>query len=161
MLQDTDMQQSIVEAHQRALAHVLSQCNRLDSFPTMPNDPEDTLHVADCLSTVGTQLLEACGGYASGDLRSSTIGTCIRQILSSFSQLTATKQDSASVDVYKPCVAEMILAVSPVQSLFHNVEALLDRFPEQPMLEKLQTICRRVLGAPVLLHMLCVLNACM
>lgn len=148
MLEDTNLQQSVVEAHSRALSHVLSQCNRLDSPAATPPNADDTLHVADCMSTVGTQLLEACGGHASADLWSSTISTSIRKVLSSFSQLTVAQHNSSgSVDVYKPCVSEMMLAVAPVQSLCSTVEGLLERFPEQPMLEKLRAICRRILGA--------------
>lgn len=154
LLESTDLQQSIVEAHRRALSHVLSHCNRLDSPATAPPHDADTLHVADCMSTVGTQLLEACGGHTSADLWCSTISTSIRKLLSSFSQLTVAQHDSSgSLDVHKPCVSEMSLAVAPVQGLCDTIERLLDRFPEQPMLEKLQTICRRILGATTVLHM--------
>jgi hypothetical protein len=142
------MQQSIVTAHGRALSHVLAQCNRLDSPAALPQCPEDTLHIADFLCTVGAQLLEACGGFTATDLSTSCTSTCIRQVLSSMSQLASAQHDSVgAVDVSKPCVAEMMHAVAPVQSLCNAVEGLLERFPEQPMLEKLQAICRRVLGA--------------
>jgi hypothetical protein len=149
MLEDSELQHSIMSAHGQALSHVLSQTNRLDApVAQLACHKADALSVADWLSTMGTQLLEACGGFVSADLSSTAISSCIQQVSSSLSQLSVSPQTcSESVDVSKPCVAEMMLAVSPVQSLCNSLEELLDRFPEQPMLEKLHSICSRILGA--------------
>lgn len=147
MLGDTELQKAIVDAHKCGLSRVLMQYNRLDSPPEPMQPSSNTNSVTDGLSTVGMQLLEACGGYSTTDMARSSISACVQRVLGSLSQLNAAQSGySEVVDVFQPCLAEMMLAVAPVQSLSSTVAALLDRFPEQPMLEKLQTICKRILG---------------
>lgn len=53
-----------------------------------------------------------------------------------------------ALDVQKPCVIELEMLVTPVIALKTRLEELLDQWPQNPLLEQLTAICKRLLGAP-------------
>ena len=105
--------------------------------------------VAGILSCRANQVLETSGGHVAADLTKHVVGGAVRQLLSSIASLYPHRvpgQAKDSVDVMSPCLEEKSLAVATVAKLQQHVSQLLERYPEQPLLDQLQKICKRILG---------------
>jgi hypothetical protein len=148
LLEDTDFLSDVVNAHRNAIDQMTRHLNHVQPLPELPDmGLESSSALATSFTDLGTQLLEACGGFSGADISRACLGGCFMKVLDSISQLTPRSPSSSTADVSKPCLEEMTLAVAPIQSLLFNIQQLLERFPEQPMLEKLHMICQRILGA--------------
>lgn len=53
---------------------------------------------------------------------------------------------ASSIDVQKPALSEVMMLRAPVSQLLSHLKALLQEWPENPLLEQLSAICRRLLG---------------
>ena len=122
--------------------------------------------------TLGMAVLEAAGCAVPEHIDSAATSALLRHILRSHSAATPqlassnhlspapvdgmpgpsshTKKAAAQsegLDVECSCPAEAALAVKPVAAVQAQVQALLDRFEDQPLLLQLDAICSRILCA--------------
>lgn len=59
---------------------------------------------------------------------------------------TAASAAESLVDVQQPCTVELELLIAPVQALQVRLEELLLEWPDNPLLEQLVAICKRLIG---------------
>jgi hypothetical protein len=153
--------------HEVIMAHLLVVSTCLKRY--MPSEEESLVHlgpwnflderdtnllhvsVADGLSTTALQVLEAAGGNVGPALNTTSISALLRKVFWNYSGLRADGNAAWSkegkLDVMAPSLHEMALVLKPVGGLLTDLEALLDRYPDQPFLVQLRTICLRILGA--------------
>jgi hypothetical protein len=156
ILDDPTMQSALISAHARAVKQLSSASGlhllHSTTWSEILHSPDTYTHaVADSLSEAALQLLDACGGCTAAQVDVASTGGIVRQLLKSISAQSFQSSQAGqrdAMDVAAPCLEEKALAVAPITRLLEHVERLLERFPEQPILEQFQTICARILGVP-------------
>eukprot|EP00892_Ulva_mutabilis_P006641 jgi/Ulvmu1/4349/UM002_0073.1 len=156
VLDNVATQEAMVAAHAEIVKHLFTSCGLRHLYSTswssgMQHPEPCTTAVADMLSRRAHQILESCGGHVPADINAAAAGGAIRQLLSEIASLYPQNPPGKAqgvVDVMSPCLEEKALAVAAVSKLQQHIALLLERFPEQPLLEQFQMICKRILGMP-------------
>lgn len=156
LLENPSTQHSMVAAHAEVVQHLATSSGLQLHVSTwshgMKHSEPFATAVADSLTCTANQVMESCGGYMPADVNSAAIGGIARQLVSRLTSLYPRSPPDVRgvLDVTSPCLEEKTLAVATVSKLHKHIQQLLERFPEQPVLEQLLKICDRVLGAQLL-----------
>ena len=153
LLENPSTQHSMVAAHAEVVQHLVTSAGLQLHVSTwshgMKHSEPFATAVADSLTCTANQVMESCGGYMTADFNTAAIGGIARQLVSRLASLYPRSSPDVRgvLDVTSPCLEEKTLAVATVSKLHKHIQQLLERFPEQPVLEQLLKICDRILGA--------------
>jgi len=150
-LEDPAIQRAIVGMH----THVASVLFRDALLPSAPSAAaphysvaEHAASLADTTYELGAALLQSQSGCLEAWVDAPAAAGVLRRLLRQLDVIKVrAKRSEEGVDVALPCLAEAQLAVAPVQNLVARLDALLARFPEQPMLLQIHAVSTRLLGA--------------
>ena len=98
---------------------------------------------------VGLEVLNRVDGLLPITIERLSIPGCLFELCTEYNNLTRTTCGSTNVEMYSSNIAESLRIQEPMEALVRRIEALLEEWPDHPILEQLAKICKRLLELPL------------